>query len=118
VTQHVDSIHFDLPENLTRETYVQTLRKVLACVRHELYNRVQEILKRDNKEKVSQDELMAIQEDIYSTKQEEYRRKALALLNIELPSNENPKKLMQKAYLVYSTVSGIKGPGAPAKSRW
>jgi hypothetical protein len=33
----VNSIHFDIPKELTREVYVQIIRKVLACVRWEAY---------------------------------------------------------------------------------
>jgi hypothetical protein len=38
--QQVKQIHMDVPKELTREVYVQVIRKVLACVRHELYGKV------------------------------------------------------------------------------
>ena len=38
--QNVKELHFELPEGLTREVYVQTVRKVLACVRHEAYAKI------------------------------------------------------------------------------
>jgi len=48
-----------------------------------------------------------ILDEISNNKQEFYREQALKLFNVEVPEGETAKKLMQKAYLVYSTVSSI-----------
>lgn len=38
---------------------------------------------------------------------------------MQIPEGENPKRLMQKAYLMYSTVSTIKSQdGTPVRARW
>jgi len=50
-------LSFDLPPSFTREKYVQVIRKVLACVRHKAYLEVQTILKRDAKERLSNEEM-------------------------------------------------------------
>ncbi len=41
--QKLKDFEFDIPAVLTKEVYVSVMRKVLACVRHEFYNRVQEL---------------------------------------------------------------------------
>ncbi len=47
--QYVSSIHFDIPEQLTREVYVQVIRKVLACVRWEAKKKIEANLKASKK---------------------------------------------------------------------
>lgn len=75
ITQEVEPLHFDIPPNFTKEVYIQILRKVLACVRHDAYFKIQEVLKRDKKETITKDERDEILEAIYDNKQEEYRAK-------------------------------------------
>ena len=57
---------------------------------------------------------------IAATNQEVYREKALALFGVLVPLEDNPKRLMQKAYLKYSTISSVKGTEEEpvARSRW
>jgi hypothetical protein len=113
-------MHFDFSELLTREIYVQIIRKVLAAVRHEAYTKIQDTLAKEHKEKLTQEELDSILENIQNHTQELYREKALELFKIKVPAEENAKRMMQKAYLVYSTVSSIKQEeGQPViRSRW
>ena len=106
VWQNVSEIHFEIPASFTREVYVQIIRKVLACVRHKAYKKVKKALAH-GREKVSNDEMENIMTDINEKHQETYRTKALELYKVEVPHGEQPKRLMQKAYLVYSTISGI-----------
>jgi hypothetical protein len=40
VKNQVKEINFDLPEKLTRETYLQIARKVQAAVRYSIYNQM------------------------------------------------------------------------------
>ncbi len=73
IKQNVKEMHFDIPKELTREVYVQVIRKVLACVRHECYNEVQKILKRDKKNNLSNEEFDQVINDINEQHQETYR---------------------------------------------
>ena len=110
VDQKVKSIHFDLPEGFTREKYVQVIRKVLACVRFKIYKKVQKLLKKEAKEKLTSEEMEALLALINDKHQEEYRKQSLAKYEIEIPEGEMPKRLMQKAYLVFSTISSLNVP--------
>ncbi len=60
----VDYIHFDIPEALTREVYVQVIRKLLACIRKEAYEQVQTILKKDGKERMEKEDFNELMRDI------------------------------------------------------
>lgn len=53
VDQQVKEIHFDLPENLTRESYMQVSRKIQAAVRHSAYNHIH----MNGKDQVTQEEM-------------------------------------------------------------
>lgn len=121
VKHQVSEIHFDIPEQLTRESYIQVIRKVLACVRHEAYFKFQEMLKSSGKEKLTVDEVDSVLDKIASDSQEVYRAKSLELYKIPVPSDDTPKRVMQKAYLKYSTISSIPSilsKSGPIRSRW
>lgn len=120
IKQQMNEIHFHIPEKLTREVYLQIVRKVQACTRHDAYNRVQSLLKSQGKDKLTNEELDDILEKIANESQETYREKALGLYGVVVPEGEKAKRLLQKAYLVYSTTSSIRAaPGQPVlKSRW
>lgn len=97
------------------------IRKVLACVRHEAYGKIQALLHTpgQKKTKLSPEELDDILEKIQQGNQEVYREKALKLYGVTVPEGDNAKRLMQKAYLVYSTVSTMKdADGNPIRARW
>lgn len=113
-------MHFEIPEALTREVYLQIARKSQACVRREAYTMAQAIIKSEGKDKISDEELDAILEKIGNEKQESFRVASLKLFGVELPQGELGKHLLQKAYLKFSTISSIKTkPGEPAvRSRW
>lgn len=113
-------MNFEIPEKLTREMYLQIARKVQACLRHEAYKQIQDLLKREGKDRITNEEMDDILERISNEKQEGFRRAALKLFDIELPEGEIPKRFLQKAYLKYSTISAIQGkPGEPVvRSRW
>jgi hypothetical protein len=64
VKHQVKEMHFDIPKELTREVYVQVIRKVLACVRHEVYKEVQKILKKDKKNNLSNEEFDLVINDV------------------------------------------------------
>jgi hypothetical protein len=100
--------------------YVQIIRKVLACIRRECYNEVQSSLKRDYKERMGKDEFDEILKNIADNSQEKYRGAALTLFKVDVPEESTPMKTMQKAYLVYSTVSSIKHTTGTThtRSRW
>jgi hypothetical protein len=110
VDHKVKSIHFDLPEGFTREKYVQVIRKVLACVRFKIYKKVQKLLKKEGKDKLTSEEMETLLAHINDKHQEEYRIKSLAKYEISVPENEMAKRLMQKAYLVFSTISSLNVP--------
>lgn len=58
-------------------------------------------------------------ENIAQSTQEDYRTKALALFGVPVAQGENPKRLMQKAYLAYSTISSIKAEdGTFVRAKW
>lgn len=120
IKHNIREMHFDIPESLSREKYVQIARKVQACSRHEAYNRVQAILKREGKDKITNDEMDEILESIGNECQEKFRIEAMRLYGVEVPAGEVPKHFLQKAYLKFSTVSGIKTqPGEPVvRSKW
>lgn len=61
-----------------------------------------------SKDKLNQTEVDTILDEISITNQEIYREKALKLFGVEIPAGDNAKRLMQKAYLKYSTISSIK----------
>ena len=68
IIQHnIKAIHFDIPEKLTRESYLQVAKKVQACVRHEAYNQVQNVLHKTKKDKVTSEEMDDILEVIMLT---------------------------------------------------
>jgi hypothetical protein len=56
VKQQVKEIHFDLPEKLTRESYMQVTRKIQAAVRHTAYNYIHS----NGKDKVTPEEMDSI----------------------------------------------------------
>jgi len=101
--QQVKEIHFDLPQNLTRESYMQVSRKIQAAVRHSAYNTIH----MNGKDKVTPEELDQILLKIKNDEQEDFRVKALALFNIQIPQGNTAKQLLQKAYVKFSTVSSI-----------
>ena len=103
VKQQVNEIHFDLPENLTRESYMQVSRKIQAAVRHSAYNHIH----LNGKDKVTNEEMDQICLKIKTEEQDGYREKALALFGIQIPPGHTAKQLLQKAYVKFSTVSSI-----------
>ena len=113
-------MHYQLSDALTREVYVQVSRKVLACVRHECYNQVQEILKREGRSQITNEELDEILDKIGEKYQEGYRVGAMKLYGVEVPEGEVPKRYLQKAYLKFSTISTVESePGKPAtRPKW
>jgi len=90
VKQQVKEIHFELPEKLTRETYLQIARKVQAAVRHSIYNH----MKRLGKDKLTNEEMDELCEKIKAEEQEGFRLKAMQLFNVELPSSAIPKRVL------------------------
>ena len=88
--QQVKEIHFDLPESLTRESYMQVSRKIQAAVRHSAYNHIH----MNGKDKVTEEELDQILLKIKTDEQEGYRNKALALFNIQIPQGLTAKQLL------------------------
>jgi hypothetical protein len=57
-------MHYEISDKLTREVYVQISRKILACIRHEAYNQVQELIKKEGRTSVTPEELDAILDKI------------------------------------------------------
>ncbi len=116
----INEMHYQLSDALTREVYVQVSRKVLACVRHECYNQVQEILKREGRSQITNEELDEILDKIGEKYQEGYRVGAMKLYGVEVPEGEVPKRYLQKAYLKFSTISTVESePGKPAtRPKW
>lgn len=66
---NVQQINFDIPQELTKEVYVQVIRKVLACVRHEAYGKIQAILNnpQNRKDKLTAEEADNILDSIANT---------------------------------------------------
>ena len=115
----VTSIHFEIPKELTREVYVQIIRKVLACNRWELTNTIKNRLRETQRDTLDEVEIDKILEEIILGTQEKYREDVCALFNIPTPPGETAKRMMQKAYLVYSTISSIKMvSGQPMRAKW
>ena len=81
---------------------------------------MQEILKKEGRTSVTNEELDEILDKIGETKQEGYREAALKLFGVEVPLGQIPKRYLQKAYLKYSTISSIpSAPGQPVvRSKW
>jgi hypothetical protein len=96
------------------------IRKVLACVRREFYMRSQEKMKKQGKTMLTEKEIEEIQDSITEEQQDEYRKNALRLFGINLAPNQIGKRLMQKAYLTYATVSSSpQGLGqSQIRNRW
>lgn len=114
IKHQIKEMNYELHEKLTREAYVQISRKVLACIRHEAYNQIQEILKKEGRTSVTNDELDEILGTIGDKYQESYRIGALKLFNVEVPEGQIAKRYLQKAYLKYSSISSLKTePGQP-----
>ena len=93
--------HFD--QNLTAETYITVIRKMLACVRHECYLECQKVFSDPSKKSLTEAECEEMLSRMQETKQEEYRLRILQKHNIEVPVGCPPKRIMQKAYLTYAT---------------
>jgi hypothetical protein len=119
VDHNVKQIKCDIPKELTREVYLQVLTKLLAAVRREAYQKIKKILQETRREQISPDECEQVLEDINNTTQEEYRRRTFELYGIPLKDGDNPKRMMQKAYLVYSTISSVKPEdGTVVRTKW
>ena len=82
---------------------MQVSRKIQAAVRHSAYNTIH----MNGKDKVTPEELDQILLKIKNDEQEDFRVKALALFNIQIPQGNTAKQLLQKAYVKFSTVSSI-----------
>jgi hypothetical protein len=69
---------------------------------------------------MSKDEFDDILKSIADKSQEVYRTEALKLFKVDIPEDSTPMKTMQKADLVFSTLSSIKHtPGTThTRSRW
>lgn len=93
------------------ELYITVIRKMLACVRHEVYLQCEKQFNdpANRKSSLTEQEAEELLSKIQETKQEEFRKKILAQNGIVLPDNVPPKRIMQKAYLTFSTmrVSGL-----------
>jgi hypothetical protein len=63
----VKQIKFDIPEQLTREVYVQTLTKLLAAVRREAYQKIQKMLAETKREQITGEECELILDEINNT---------------------------------------------------
>ena len=50
----MDEIHFEIPTELSKEVYVQVIKKVLASVRREAYFKIQEKLAATNRDKLTE----------------------------------------------------------------
>ena len=114
-------MHFDIPKELTKEVYVQVIRKLLACVRREAYFEIQKMLHdpSNRRDKLTAEEVEDLLAKITETTQEGYRAKALELYGVPVPTGQVPKRVMQKAYLVFSTISTLKNEdGTPIKAKW
>lgn len=111
VKQQLKEIHFHLPENLTRESYLQIARKVQAAVRHSIWKRMQA----KGVDKLTNDEIDEMQDEIKTNEQEDFRKKAMVLYKVQLPEGEMPKQVLQKAYLQFSSVSSITADADPKK---
>lgn len=82
-------------------------------------------MKKQGKDKLTNEEMDELCEKIKAEEQEGFRLKAMQLFNVELPPNSIPKRVLQKAYIRFSTVSSItesnvkKGvAGANPRSHW
>lgn len=95
---------------------MQIIRKVLACVRWEAKKKIEQAMKESKK--MDQTELDAILDEIMYGNQESYREDIMDLFKIPVPEGETAKRVMQKAYLKYSTVSSIQVNGLPIRARW
>jgi hypothetical protein len=76
---------------------------VQAAVRHSIWKKMQ------NKgvDKLTNNEIDSMSEAIKIFEQEGFRRRAMELYNVPLKEGEEPKVVLQKAYLKFSTVSSI-----------
>lgn len=116
----IKEMHYEIVPALTREVYVQISRKILACIRHETFNQVQETIKREGRAQITNEELDEILDKVGEQKQEGYRAAALKLYGVDIPEGQIAKRYLQKAYLKYSTISSLPvQPGQPvARSKW
>lgn len=91
----------------------------MACIRREIYFKIQAKIKSEGKYQLSEKEVEEIEDSITEEEQDVWRKKAMKLFNIELPPHEVGKKYMQRAYLKYYTIPAAKDPvGASLKTRW
>ncbi|CDW88771.1 UNKNOWN [Stylonychia lemnae] len=101
VKHHVDPIHNKIHPELSKWTYVKLTRRILACVRHAAYPRFQEALKA---KALTQNDQTQILTEISDNYQEIFRGKVFELFNIPVEPGQTAKRMMQRAYLTYSTV--------------
>lgn len=80
VKQELKEIHFHIPKELTRETYLQIVRKVQAAVRHSIWKKMQA----KGVGKLTNEEMDLMAEAIKLQEQEGFRKRAMELYNVPL----------------------------------
>lgn len=94
---------FEFDQNLTADTYISVIRKMLACVRHWAHLECQKTFAESGKKQLTDQEAEDLLAKIQETKQEEYRLQILQKYNISVPAGTPPKRIMQRAYLTFAT---------------
>jgi hypothetical protein len=99
--EQVVPIDYHLPEGLTKEKYLQIIRKVLAIVRYKYHPMAQE-------ERIKGQPSQPIDENVHNElinkiDPEEFRDKVLALYGIKIDGEDTAKRVMQRCYIKYST---------------
>ena len=113
----------ELPEDLTKEAYIQMYRKIWATVRHDFYKDIiaaKKALPEDKQnEKMSQDTFADIYEknldNFEALRSEIYQ----LVMNVKLTKPMEAKMLMQKAYITFASKPNILPDGTRGlRPRW
>ena len=75
----ISDFEIECPEGLTKEVYIQVIKKVYGLMRHHAYPKIQEKLKATGKDQLNEEELHEITDKLESDK---FRDQALKLYEV------------------------------------
>ena len=89
----------EFPATLTKETYVQMLKKIFAGIRYEVYRKIRSIVRNREEKYLTKGEMKDI---LRNTDVQELRAKVFQLYGLPEPSPRHPShKILQKAHYTF-----------------
>lgn len=109
--QQVNHIDYskDLPEQFTKEMYIQTFRKIWATIRHDIYLDIKKKKKEIRSESLTDEQFKEIYDEVHSRFEQIRTDIYCMMMDVSLNADIDAREIMQKAYVTYATVTHIKG---------